>query len=69
MEREKDRMREGMRVVLKGVRYSGGGWRGGGQRYAKQRGMCKRERVSETGRLEREKGVQSAQGKHKKGGK
>lgn len=28
MEREKDRMREGMRVVLKVVRYSGVGWRG-----------------------------------------
>lgn len=41
-EREKERMRGGRRVVLKMVRYS---TRRGGKRYAKQRGMCMRERV------------------------
>lgn len=58
-------MRGGRRVVLKVVRYSARG----GKRYAKQCGMCMRERVSERGRLGRGRGVQSAQGKHKKGGK
>lgn len=44
------------------------GW-GGGKRYATWRGMWKRERVSERGELGRGRGIQSAQGKHKKGGK
>lgn len=41
----------------------------GGKRYATWKGMWKRERVSEREKLGKGRGVQSAQGKHKKGGK
>lgn len=41
----------------------------GGKRYATWKGMWKRERVSEGEKLGKGRGVQSAQGKHKKGGK
>lgn len=44
-------MRGGRRVVLKMVRYSAGR---GGKRYAKRRGMCKKERVRD--RRKRETG-------------